>query len=897
MIVDLTKIRKTWILLCRSFQTFGRPSVSVHLILWSTICNCCWGTSLYLHYLCSSSQTKLFGITALPIIGIIFARIIDVYPPSGEEVISRVYQLVAVACAYFIVTWGWAFCWGIVGDRVSRGLWIQMVDRALGLDQTCYETQCPDITSRLTADAQTVQAGTAEKVGLFLQSCSYFVKAFILGFVFNARLTGALFAAVISSMTLVVVVGTSTLNKYAKAAAKSNTIANSIAKGAMKAVQVAQAFDAFDALTDSHHNNLILAMRYDAKEGVTGALMLGTNAVAFWQGSKMINSGSSSSAGTVYAIVFLILDASFVIGAAGPFVQSFANVASARQRIFDLIDYPNIPINVYSEEGISYDSETLDTGGSITFKDVGFYYPTRPLDTGLDSVNFEIRTGTSVGIVGVFGSGKSTITSLLFRIYDLSRGSVRVNGHTIPEYNLASLREKMALVDQDPAVFSGTIYYNIRYGYKASDASQFIELLPDGLDTWLGELSGTRLSGGQKQRLCLARALVGDPPLLILDETTNALNTISEAAILSSLAIARSSSKRTTVVAHRLASVRAADNIIVMAQRLNSSHKSQQVESLKFSSIEKLSTPSDEFSDYENKSIQDSPKEGGSELSRSFGTFAIIRRCFALTKSEILFALFAFVACAATGGLVIGAFIVFGNLVSLVNGPVSSSRVDFFCLMFFVVAIVAPLGYTTSRSCFGIVSETSIMRTQDLSFRTILRQDMKWFLKPAYVDASAFVTEACGAIRTISALGIERETSSKFKVAVNKHQKQTSRNTALSNILLALTLAITYFIYSLAYWWGAKPEKEGYYSSRQFLIVLPAKLYSKLYSAQAAGQLFSLAPDIRRAKGAASRVFNKKLTIDLTNNLNPATSSPDRISNDISPIPSGAIEFRNVGLA
>ncbi|TGO22465.1 hypothetical protein BPAE_0167g00070 [Botrytis paeoniae] len=976
----------------------------------------------------------LFAIAAgapLPIIGIIFARIIDVFPPSEEEVVSRVYQLVAVACAYFIVTWGWAFCWGIVGDRVSRGLRIQMVDRALGLDQTYYETQCPDITSRLTVDAQTVQAGTAEKVGLFLQSCSYFIVAFIVGFVLNARLTGTLFAAVIPSMTLVVVIGTSTLNKYAKAAAESNTIANSIAEGAVKAVQVVQAFDAFDALTDSHHNNLVIAMRYGAKKAVTGALMLGSvffiafsaNALAFWQGSKIISSGSSGSAGTVYAIVFLILDASFVIGAAGPFVQSFANAASAGQRIFNLIDYPNIPIDVYSEEGVNCDSEILDTGGSITFEDVSFSYPARPLETVLDSVNIEIRAGTSVGIVGASGSGKSTITSLLFRLYDPLRGSVRVNDHTIPEYNLASLREKMALVDQDPAVFSGTIYDNIRYGYKgvaleeeqmrekcidaakASDAWQFIELLPDGLDTWLGEPSGTRLSGGQKQRLCLARALVGDPPLLILDEATSALDTISEAAILSSLAIARSSSKRTTVmVAHRLASVRAADNIIVMgkglvleqgshdflmskpegayrqlieAQRLNSSHKSQQVESLELPTIEKSSTSSDGFSDHESNSVQDSPEESDSEFSKPLGTLAIIRRCFALTKSEIPFALLAFVACAATGGLVIGESIIFGNLVSLLNGSVPSSQVDFFCLMFFIVAIVALLGYTTSGSCFGIVSETLIMRTRDLSLRTILRQDMEWFLmsgrstsalisvmnmdsghlsglsgviigtmisgfvsvvggailahavawkiaivllgtspvillagyfrirvlaqieaknQAAYVGASAFATEACGAIRTISALGIERETSSKFKVAVNKHRKQTSRNTALGNILLAFALAITYFIYALAYWWGAKQVREGYYSSRQFFIVLPAILYS----AQAAGQLFSLAPDIGRAKGAASRVFklhDEIPTIDLTNDSTPATISPDRTLNDTSPIPSGTIEFRNVGLA
>lgn len=96
-----------------------------------------------------SSTTTVFRVLtslALPIIGVIFARIIDVFPPTEAEVESRVYQLIAVACAYFVVTWGWAFCFGIVGARVSRGLRIQLIDRALGLDQTFYETQCPDVS-------------------------------------------------------------------------------------------------------------------------------------------------------------------------------------------------------------------------------------------------------------------------------------------------------------------------------------------------------------------------------------------------------------------------------------------------------------------------------------------------------------------------------------------------------------------------------------------------------------------------------------------------------------------------------------------------------------------------------------------------------------------------------
>lgn len=125
-------------------------------------------------------------------------------------------------------------------------------------------------------DAQTVQAGTAEKVGIFIQSCSYFVTSFAVGFILNAKLTGILFAAVIPSMTLVVVTGTTVLSGYSKEAAECTTLAGSIAEGAIKAVQVVQAFDAFESLTGDHRKHLGFAMRAGIKKAVAGAVLLGS---------------------------------------------------------------------------------------------------------------------------------------------------------------------------------------------------------------------------------------------------------------------------------------------------------------------------------------------------------------------------------------------------------------------------------------------------------------------------------------------------------------------------------------------------------------------------------------------------------------------------------------------
>lgn len=328
----------------------------------------------------------------------------------------------------------------------------------------------------------------------------------------------------------------------------------------------------------------------------------------------------------------------------------------------------------------------------------------------------------------------------------------------------------MALVDQDPAVFSGTIYTNIRDGYKGphlpegeirarcikaakeADAWSFIDALPQGLDTWLGEPSGTKLSGGQKQRLCLARAIVGDPTMLVLDEATSALDTISEAAILSNLAASRSMGNRTTImIAHRLASVRSADNIIVMEQgrvleqgnhdalisRTNGVYR-QLIDAQRISSKglpefsickENESTVADGTDLQEEQAEAISPATDGLEPVGIYNAFTIIKRCMALSQPKLLFTFVALLGSLATGSLILGESVIFGHLVTLINGSVPSGQVDFFCLMFFVVACAALFGYIGSGSCFGLVSEYLIMSTRDVSLRIVLRQDMEWFLQ------------------------------------------------------------------------------------------------------------------------------------------------------------------------
>ena len=192
----------------------------------------------------------------------------------------------------------------------------------------------------------------------------------------------------------------------------------------------------------------------------------------------------------------------------------------------------------------------------------------------LKDVSLEINDGEFIGIIGHTGSGKSTLGRLLFRFYDTSTGSVKVNGSDLRALQQASLRAAIGIVPQDTVLFNDTIFYNIQYGRPAAPREEviaaaraahihdFIERLPDGYDTRVGE-RGLKLSGGEKQRVAIARALLKNPPILIFDEATSALDSKTEKAIqaqLEQVAVGRT----TLIIAHRLSTVMDADEILVL---------------------------------------------------------------------------------------------------------------------------------------------------------------------------------------------------------------------------------------------------------------------------------------------------------------------------------------------
>ncbi|KAJ4305126.1 hypothetical protein N0V90_000656 [Kalmusia sp. IMI 367209] len=965
----------------------------------------------------------------LPLIGVILGKIINNFPPREDELKERLVQLMGMAVIYFAVTWGWTVCWAVVGERVSRKTREQLVERSLGMDLTYYDTVSPDITNILTEKTQAIQLGTSEKVGVFIASISYFVAAFAVGFTLNARLTAVMFVTVIPAMTIIVVCGTTLVSKFSKQASAFTEKATSVADSAFRGVQIVQAFGVTERLAADHNNFLRKALRAGVKKSIVGAAMLGSvyfvayaaNALAFWYGDRLRQ--GSAEAGTIYAVVFLILDASFVVGQFGPFIQTFALAAAAGQAVFDILDHPAADIDVYSSQG--KEVVKADFQQALRLKDVSFVYPARHTERVLQGVNLEFAPGKVTGLVGPSGSGKSTIATLLLRLYDPSAGAIFLGDDDLRDLNIKSLRSQIALVTQSPVLFSGTILDNIRLGLSedeelsedevvarcraAADEAycDFLEHLPDGLNTQIGSGHHSQLSGGQKQRIALARALVGKPALLLLDEYTSAMDATSEAMVLENLRRSSATSGRTTIViAHRLVTCKDADRIVVMKDgavveegrhdilTIGNGLYAELIRAQQFDKKPTLSSASS-FVSGSGRRKEVAPVSQTSRVSVSPGPSApkvqykksaiqLIARCFNLSRTEAPAIAIGLGAAIVSGGITVGEAFVFGNLVELLNSTSDSSglaaKISAFCLLFFALAVVALLAHLCGGSAFGLVSENLVLRVRDVSFRTVLMQDIAWFSLPghshhalmaklnmdsghisglsgvilgtffsittsviggiilahivawkiaivllsavpimllagffrlrilakaqerhetAYNSAAALASEACSAIQTVAALGREQDFLKRYRVAIQKPYEESLKFSVIGNIMLAFSLSVTYFVYALAYWWGSKQVRKGEYSQKDFFIVLPALLFS----AQAAGQLFSLAPEITRAKTAAQSVFalhDEKPTIINTAHSTcsdeEGSSTASSSANGRNPSRQGEVEFRGVSL-
>jgi ATP-binding cassette subfamily B (MDR/TAP) protein 1 len=910
----------------------------------------------------------------LPIMFVIFGQIVNSFPPPEDELRVRIGQLLGVAAAYFVITTIYMSCFGRVGEKIAINLREKLLRCLLSLDQAYYDTHDLDVTSLLTAKIETIQVGTSEKVGIFIQSLSYFIAAFIVGFILNAKLTGILLAAVIPAMVVIVATGSAWISRLSKRMTTCTEQANGVLESALRSVKVVQAFGFEDSIGRQHLVHLQESAVSGTRKAIVAASVLGlmyfvayaANGLAFYVGSGMAQNGG---AGTIYAVCLLILDASFVVGQFAPFLEMFARAASAGEEIKDLIDQANETIRQRGVQGELYEFDIHGEG--IRFTDVEFAYPARQTVKILRGLTLEFTPGTFNAIVGTSGGGKSTVVSLLTKIYGDYRGHITIGEHELRKLDVDQLRSQISVVEQDSILFSGTIYDNICHGLGSQNLTEaerlqrcneavkaaaidFIDDLPQGLNTTIG--NNLQLSGGQKQRLCLARALIKKPAILILDEPTSALDARSETLVAQTVKQIAGSGTTVIMIAHRLSTVLDAEQIVVISDGKvveTGAPTSLAVPGTIFNGLLEAQGTSTDWTARDSPDAADEKKEvkreaaatsilsdGSVETEQyvedSLSGFELVHKILRLLKPDAAWILLGFTFSVVGGAIIIGEAIAFGNLIQLLNDNSRGeadlrSDIEFYCLIFFILSFIALVCYTGSGSSFGIASTRLTGRVQSALLRNTLCQDMAWFSAPgrslhelvarinsdssnlaalsgvvtgtlfgiatsmiggltlalvvawriavvlmtcvpvlvtagylrlriltkseqhhrsAYNEAASIAAESCRNMRTISILGLESNVQQRYQKALEGPYKSGLRFTFASNALLAFSYAITYFVYALAYWWGSKNVREGYYDSVSFFIVLPALLFS----AQGAGQAFSLTPEITRARSAAKNI-------------------------------------------
>ncbi|WP_082640276.1 ABC transporter transmembrane domain-containing protein [Aureimonas sp. N4] len=482
-------------------------------------------------------------------------------------VLSLVLALASAGRYYFVIT---------IGERIVAELRKDVFSHVMRLSPGFYDRNLSgEIVSRLTADTVQIKSAVGATASLALRNIILFLGAIAM----MAYTSPSLSLVVISAIPLIVlplVAFGRSVRRRSRAAQDRLASASAYAGEAIGAVRAVQAFTAEPAARRRFGQAVDEAFEA-ARRSVTARAFLTAFAIflitvsiiiVLWIGAHRVVAGAMT-AGTLGQFLLYAVFAASSLGQLSEVWGELTAASGATERLSELLEEepaiasPAVPTPLPSP-----------ARGRLQFDAVSFRYPGAPERPTLSEVDFDIRPGETVALVGSSGAGKSTVFALIERFYDPSEGRVLLDGVDIREADLRELRARIAFVPQDASIFAGSVADNIAFGAddapseaiiaaaRAAQADGFVQALPEGYDTVIGE-RGVTLSGGQRQRIAIARAILRDAPVLLLDEATSALDAESE--VLVQRALEGLMGQRTTlVIAHRLATILKADRILVM---------------------------------------------------------------------------------------------------------------------------------------------------------------------------------------------------------------------------------------------------------------------------------------------------------------------------------------------
>ncbi|RAK77052.1 ABC transporter ATP-binding protein [Aspergillus fijiensis CBS 313.89] len=731
---------------------------------------------------------------ALPLVTLIFGSFIDHFMSGNSDEAERsdtiaqsatqlslwmVYIAIGSLLSTLCSTWGF----NRLGEKITARLQLEYLDAALHQNLEYFDAVgSGQLTVGIDTDIRAIQEGISQKMGMLISGFAGFIVAIIIAFSQNPQFAGIMLSQPLALMLVVGGFG-SWMSRTQREGQVNWVKADSLAQDVLGAMRAVLAYRSQERYTNKYQEIIRGPILLERRERfIFGTIVAGSftvlhwaNGLGIWQANRRVHESACTIAEAL-TILYAMTVAGGMLSQALPFLPAIIQAHGAVSRVLSVIDRTS-PSNSACSAGRTIKSFR----GWIEFQNVNFAYPSQPNRTILDCLTFNVLPGQTVAFVGASGSGKSTVLCLLERLYLPSNGCITVDHEAIEELSISWLRSQMGYVDQDVGLFRASIHDNIAYGLhvslkqsltaadirqrvveaaKIAQIHSFISDLPDSYDTALG-FGGSGLSGGQRQRIAIARAIVSQPPILLLDEATAALDSKSEMEVQKALDAAMTG-RTTIVIAHRLSTIQHADKIIVMHNgqiRAQGSHAELMrtcdiYQALVRQQSTKTEPPAQEALQYERNSfsadvstedgrditklgtIIHKPNNGSASTQVPRGSFGFVWK---LNDPELLYLVAGgFLSILAGMSYPLHA-IFFGNgIVSIIDPELSTGDhpARFWALMYLIHGALVFAIYCGRGYCFAASASMLHMRARASLFESLLSKGFPFFDDEAHSTGS-----------------------------------------------------------------------------------------------------------------------------------------------------------------
>ena len=497
--------------------------------------------------------------------------------------LTSIQHIIYAFCVFLVLQAVFSFfriyIFGVVSEKAMADIRIQLYHKIITLGLPFFEKKrVGELTSRMSSDVTQLSTTLSFTIAEFLRQIATLIFGVVYLFVYSAELT-LFMVATFPILVLLVVFFGRFIRKQSKKSQDELAQSNVIVEETFQSIQAVKAFTNEKFEINRYQKTLAKVVKTAIKVVTLRGFMVSFSILVLFGGIMMVLAYAAymveNKEMTAGDLIIYIIYTIFIGGSLGGMTNLIADLQKsigASERILEILgEDSEIDLEMQDEELLKQRFQ-----GEISFQKVFFHYPTRTDVEVLKGISLDIAEGQKIALVGHSGVGKSTIVQLLSKYYNIQNGKILIDNKSIDDYNITHLRKNIGIVPQEVILFGGTIRENIAYGRpnatdqeileaaQRANAINFIQSFPDGLDTLVGE-RGVKLSGGQRQRIAIARAILKDPAILILDEATSSLDAESEKLVQEALDELMKG-RTTIIIAHRLATIRKVDRIYVIDQ-------------------------------------------------------------------------------------------------------------------------------------------------------------------------------------------------------------------------------------------------------------------------------------------------------------------------------------------